>query len=127
MSTAVMLTVKHQVLRRQLRVAPRRGHQLVRKPRIPHRLLSRIERGRRRFLLVRLGRGAEVGAVGVDAAGESVGQPVEGYGLEDGVEGGVLVGPFEEFFADPGEHGEGGGGEDEADGGGAGAVFAGVG
>ena len=56
-------------------------------------------------------------AVGVDAAGEGLGEPVQGDGVENVVGGGPRVGvaPAEEFVPDPGELGDGGGGENEAD------------
>ena len=40
--------------------------------------------------------------VGVDCAGEGLGEPVEGDGVEDGFGGGRGVGPGLEFLADPG-------------------------
>ncbi len=100
----------------------RRRHPLDRNRRKLHREIAVSER----LLNVVLGvtmhdvvdfiRGVEL-AVGVDAAGEGLGEPVQGDGVENVVGGGprLGVGPAEEFVADPGELGDWGGGENEAD------------
>ena len=68
-------------------------------------------------------RGVEL-AVGIDAAGEGLSEPVQCDGVKDIVDRGprVWVGPAEEFVPDPSELGDRGGGENEADCGGTAAV-----
>ncbi len=108
---------------------PRRRHPLHRYRRKLHREVAVSQRlldmvlGVSMHDVVDLVLGVEL-AVGVDAAGEGLGEPVQGDGVENVVGGGPRagVGPAEELVADPGELGDWGGGENEANGCGAAAV-----
>lgn len=46
-------------------------------------------------------------AVGPEVCRGAAAEPVEGDGFQDGVDGGILVGPVEELLADPGQRCEG--------------------
>jgi hypothetical protein len=123
-SYLVMLPMKHQVSRGGDPRARNRC-QLLRKPREPHRL---VDIPLRVLMRARHSGGEEV-AVGIDGGGEAGGEPVEGDGLQDVVEGGAGagVGPGEELLADPGEEGDGVARDGEGDGRGRGGVFERVG
>jgi len=95
MSPLLLRPKPHQIPRRlRKRLGNRR--KLFRVPGVAHGLRD-LELG---LVMEEGGFGAEELAVGEDGAGEGFGEPVEGYGVEDLVDGRGGVGPLDEFLAD---------------------------
>lgn len=106
----VMLPVEDQIPR-QLDPSLGHGGDLVLEPREAERLVDVPFLGR-----VGLGAGPKRLTVRPEAGGGAAREPVEGDGLEDDVQGRVVVGPLHELLADPREQRHGAAAQHEPDG-----------